>query len=78
MRAGRICYQFGSPGPRASLSSVVMPELRYHHIGIPTDRPLPAEDYSEKYKLYASGYFQNPYGVEWMKFDPDCPLPELV
>jgi hypothetical protein len=30
-----------------------MPELRYHHIGIPTDRPLPAEDYSKKYKLYA-------------------------
>jgi hypothetical protein len=55
-----------------------MPELRYHHIGIPTDKPLPAEDYSEKYKLYASGYFQSPYGVEWMKFDPDCTLPELV
>lgn len=55
-----------------------MPELRYHHIGIPTDKPLPAEDYSPKYKLYASGYFQSPYGVEWMKFDPDCPLPELV
>ena len=57
---------------------LVMPELRYHHIGIPTDRPLPAEEYSEKYKLYASGYFRSAYGVEWMKFDPDCPLPELV
>jgi hypothetical protein len=56
----------------------VMPRLRYHHIGIPTDRPLPAEDYSERYKLYASGYFQSPYGVEWMKFDPDCDLPDLV
>jgi hypothetical protein len=55
-----------------------MPELRYHHIGIPTVRPLPAEDYSKKYKLYASGYLQSPYGVEWMKFDPDCPVPELV
>src|SRR5262249_42482072 len=55
-----------------------MPELRYHHIGIPTERSLPAEDYSQKYKLYASGYFQSPYGVEWMKFDRDCPLPELV
>ncbi len=52
--------------------------LQYHHVGIPTDRPLPREDYSEKYKLYASGYFESPYGVEWMKFDPDCPLPELV
>ena len=55
-----------------------MPELRFHHIGIPTDRPLPAEDYVAKYKLYASGYLQSPYGVEWMKFDPDCPLPELI
>ncbi len=52
--------------------------LRYHHVGIPTDRPLPREDYSEKYKMCASGYFESPYGVEWMKFDPDCPLPELV
>ena len=49
-----------------------MPELRYHHIG-PTDRPLPAKDYSEKYKLYASGYFQSLYGVEWMKFEPHLP-----
>ena len=51
---------------------------RYHHIGIPTDKPLPEEDYDERYKLYASGYSQSPYGVEWMRFDPDCPLPELV
>ena len=55
-----------------------MPRLRYHHIGIPTDRPLPQQDYSPEYKLYASGYYDSPYGVEWMRFDPDCPLPELV
>jgi hypothetical protein len=55
-----------------------MVTLRYHHVGIPTDRPLPREDYDEKYKMSASGYFESPYGVEWMKFDPDCPLPELV
>jgi len=53
-------------------------QLRYHHIGIPTNRPLPAEDYSKEYKMYASGYFQSPYGVEWMRFESDCPLPELV
>ena len=55
-----------------------MPELRYHHLGIPTDRPLPEDDYIAEFKIYASGYEQSPYGVEWMKFDPDCPLPELV
>ena len=55
-----------------------MSELRYHHVGIPTDRPLPKEDYIEQFKVYASGYFQSPYGVEWMKFEPGCDLPELV
>jgi hypothetical protein len=55
-----------------------MPKLKYHHIGIPTDKPLPEEDYVKKYKLYASGYLESPYGIEWMKFDPDCSLPELV
>jgi hypothetical protein len=55
-----------------------MMKLRYHHIGIPTDKSLPEEDYDKEYKMYASGFFASPYGVEWMKFDPDCPLPELV
>jgi hypothetical protein len=55
-----------------------MSELRYHHVGIPTDRPLPREDYSPEFKCYASGYFKSPYGVEWMKYDPECPLPDLV
>jgi hypothetical protein len=55
-----------------------MAELRYHHIGIPTDKPLPKEDYNPEYKMTASGYFQSQYGIEWMSFDPDCPLPELI
>jgi hypothetical protein len=55
-----------------------MTEIRYHHIGIPTSRELPNKDYIRKHKMYASGYMDSPYGVEWLKFDPDCPLPELV
>ena len=55
-----------------------MPELKYHHICIPTNVPRPEEDYSEKCKIYTSGYFQGPYGIEWMRFEPDCPFPELV
>src|SRR5262249_61722663 len=30
-----------------------------------------------RFKLYASGSVQMPYGVEWMKFYPDCPRPEI-
>lgn len=55
-----------------------MTELRYHHIGIPTSRELPKGDYLPEHKMYASGYLESPYGIEWLKFDPDCPLPELV
>ncbi len=55
-----------------------MPALRYHHLGIPTDRDLPGAVYLAEHKLSAAGYEQSPYGIEWMRFDPDCPLPELV
>ncbi len=52
--------------------------LRYHHIGIPTDVPHENEEYLEKFRMYSSGYETSPYGVEWMRFEPDSPLPELV
>ena len=52
--------------------------LRYHHIGIPTDVPRENEEYLEKFKMYGSGYETSPYGIEWMRFEPDSPLPELV
>jgi len=51
---------------------------KYHHIGIPTDIPRENETYLEKYKMYVSGYEKSPYGVEWMRFEADSPLPELV
>ena len=28
--------------------------------------------------MAAWGFEESPYGVEWMRFDADCPLPELV
>ena len=53
-------------------------KLKYHHIGIPTDIPREDEEYLEEFKMYGSGYEKSPYGVEWMWFEPDSPLPELV
>ena len=51
---------------------------RYHHTGIPTDRPHDGERYLAQFKMYVSGFSESPYGIEWMRFDADCPLPELV
>jgi len=51
---------------------------RYHHLGIPTDTARPGERYLEALKLYVCGFESSPYGVEWMRFEPDCPVPNLV
>lgn len=51
---------------------------KYHHIGIPTAIVHENETYLPKFKMYVSGYDSSPYGVEWMRFEPHSPLPELV
>ncbi len=50
----------------------------YHHIGIPTQIPRDGERYLADYKMFVSGYETNALGIEWMRFEPDCPLPTLV
>ena len=50
----------------------------YHHVGIPTTESRPGETYLERFKVHVTGFDTSEYGVEWMRFDPDCPLPELV
>jgi hypothetical protein len=51
---------------------------RYHHIGIPTQAPREREAYLKKYKVYVTDHETNPYGIQWMRYEPDCPLPEIV
>lgn len=51
---------------------------KYHHLGIPTQEKKEDELYLEHLKMYVSGYEESPYNIEWMRFDPDCPLPEIV
>ncbi len=52
--------------------------MRYHHIGIPTDVEKPEEKYLEEFRMYVSGFETSPFGVEWMRFEPDSPLPDIV
>jgi len=51
---------------------------RFHHMGIPTDTPRQGEQYLEKLKMYVSGFETSPYGIEWMRFEQDSPISELV
>lgn len=52
--------------------------LRFHHIGIPTDVCHAGEQYLPQHKVYVCGYETSPYGIEWMRFEPGSPVPELV
>jgi len=51
---------------------------RYHHIGIPTDIPREGEYYLEEFDVHVVGFEHSPYGVEWMRYGPKCPVPALV
>jgi hypothetical protein len=52
--------------------------LKYHHIGIPTNKPMPGEVYLKDYKVFHCGYDKSEYGIEWMRYEKDCNLPEIV
>ena len=55
-----------------------MLKKEYHHLGVPTKDKKENEVYLEEYKVYVSGYEDSPYGIEWMRYEEGCPLPELV
>ena len=52
--------------------------LRFHHIGIPTNEIKPNEKYLEDYKLFVSGFDKSEYGIEWMRFEDDSPVNEII
>ena len=51
---------------------------KYHHIGIPTDKVMPNERYLPHLKFYVSGFNTSPFGIEWMRFDKDSPMSDLI
>ena len=52
--------------------------LRYHHLGIPTSESRPGEQYLPEFGMHVSGYETSPFHIEWMRFDADSPVPQLV
>jgi hypothetical protein len=51
---------------------------RYHHLGIPTTIPHPEEEHLPQLKMFVRGFATSPYGIEWIRFEPDCQVHELV
>lgn len=53
-------------------------KYRYNHIGIPTTKKLKDEKYLPDYDVYISGYNENKFNVEWMRYGEKCTIPEIV
>lgn len=51
---------------------------RYHHLGIPSMESHSGERYLEHLKMTVCGFNTSLFGVEWMRFDADCDVPEIV
>ena len=51
---------------------------RYHHLGIPTKDSIPGETYLPAYKCYFGPFDKCPMGIQWMRFDDDCTMHELI
>jgi catechol 2,3-dioxygenase-like lactoylglutathione lyase family enzyme len=52
--------------------------LKYHHLGIPTREVRAGERFLPDFGMYVSGYETSPFRIEWMRFEPDSPVPPLV
>ena len=52
--------------------------MTYYHLGIPTDQDMEWDAYLDNLKLHIMEYENDPFGIEWMKFEEGSPLPEII
>ena len=51
---------------------------KYHHLGIPTKIIMPDMQFIPHLKIHVCGFSTSPFGIEWMKFDDDSPINQLI
>ncbi len=50
----------------------------FHHFGVPSDRVYEGAAYIEGGKVFATSPDKHPYKVEYLRFEADSPMHELV
>jgi hypothetical protein len=51
---------------------------RYHHLGIPHTQPRAGEHHVAHLGVHVTGFDTSSFGIEWMRFEPHCQVPEIV
>lgn len=52
--------------------------MKFNHIGIPTEAQFDGEIPLPHLKITVSDHKNNPFGIQWQRYWPDAPYPELV
>ena len=52
--------------------------MKYIHIGIPTTEEKKWAGYLEDGKVHFSNPDDTPFKIEWLKFEPGSPMPEIL
>ena len=52
--------------------------MRYHHMGIPNAEDREGEIHLPEFGMHVVPFDTNPFGIEWIRFEVDSPIPELV
>jgi hypothetical protein len=53
-------------------------KLKYNHIGLPTKGSFSGEIPLPRLKVTVSDHQNNPFGIQWQRYDEDAPFPEVV
>jgi hypothetical protein len=64
--------------PSDAPAAIARDGWQFHHVGIPRTDCHPDERHIEHLGIHVHGFDTSAYGVEWMRFDPECHVPELV
>ena len=51
---------------------------QYHHLGIPHDTRHVDEQHLDDLGVHVRGFETSPYGIEWMRFEAHCDVPDIV
>ena len=52
--------------------------MQFHHVGVPSAKKRPNETYLADAKLYITDVAADPYAIEWLRFEADSPLPDVL
>ena len=53
-------------------------KYKFSHIGIPTTGEKNWDGFYEPGKIHYTDFSKDEYGIEWVKFEPDSPMPEMM